>query len=631
MAKKDKKHQRPDGEIRRSQLLTAYGAGAMVDLVDAAILVSGLDAWNFHPQKGYEAIDDEPRLRDAIARRFQAVGLQLATDGAFRKPPAGDHDEATPMCGIPALIFPRWFVCQGCRALVRNDGLEPKGNGYVHTLCTKKRSGAECVPVRFVAACRRGHLQEFPWKLYVHHERPRDAPPCPGTSLKLFEGASGDFSEIVVKCETCGERQSMAKALVKQGGPLPFCEGHRPWLGGDARERDCTEPLRLLVRTGSNGYFAMTESALSIPEPGRELGVKVRSVWDVLVNANRDTLKVFRDSVPKVGRALEGYDDDDVLAAIDAERSKNPVMQEGLRTAEYRQLVASEDEQPGVVPPEEETFYARRIATPLPPGFGGVVLVKKLREVQVQVGFTRIDSLAADLQGEYDLGVEAARLSHLCDWLPAIDRQGEGVFLELDEAAVREWEDRPAVRERARALERAYRSWTSGSQQKNPPPFPGIRFYLVHSLSHLLMSAISLECGYSASALRERLYCSPQGDAVPMAAILITTGTSGTEGTLGGLVEQGRRIHRHLRQAWDLGRLCSGDPVCAGHSPEDDPTERFLEGAACHGCLYVAECSCERFNRYLDRALVVPTIGASSPLAPLRGDREELAFLAERP
>lgn len=618
MAGKDKKHQRPDGEIRRSQLLTTYGAGAMVDLVDAAVLVSGLDAWRF---KVVETIADEPRLRDAIARRFESVGLKLAADGAFRKPPAGDHDEATPACGIPALIFPRWFVCQNCRALVRNDGLEPKGNGYVHTLCTKKKRGEECVPVRFVAACRRGHLQEFPWKLFVHHELPRDASPCSGASLKLYEGASGDFSEIVVHCEACGARQSMAKALLKQGGPLPLCEGHRPWLGPDARETDCTESLRLLVRTGSNGYFSMTESALSIPDKGRELDVKVASVWDVLMNADRATLKVFRDNVPKVAQALEGCADADVLAAIEARRSGAPVLQEGLRTAEYRQLVDSDDEEPGALPPPEETFYARRIETPLPPGYGGVVLVKKLREVQVQVGFTRIDSLAADLQGEYDLGVEAARLSHLCDWLPAIDRQGEGVFLHLDEAAVLEWEDRPAVRERAKALERAYRSWASGSQQKNPPPFPGVRFYLLHSLSHLLMSAISLECGYSASALQERLYCAPRDDAQPMAAILITTGTSGTEGTLGGLVEQGRRMREHLRRAFDLGRLCSGDPVCAGHTPDEDPAERFLEGAACHGCLYVAECSCERFNRYLDRALVVPTIG--NPV--------ELAFLAERP
>jgi hypothetical protein len=136
------------------------------------------------------------------------------------------------------------------------------------------------------------------------------------------------------------------------------------------------------------------------------------------------------------------------------------------------------------------------------------------------------------------------------------------------------------------------------------------------------MSAISLECGYAASALRERIYCGPSPrDPTPMAAILLSTGTSGTEGTLGGLVEQGRKIRAHLQRAWDLGRLCSNDPVCSTHSPNADHAERFLEGAACHGCLFVAECSCERFNRYLDRALVVPSIGHP----------RELAFFASRP
>jgi len=106
-----------------------------------------------------------------------------------------------------------------------------------------------------------------------------------------------------------------------------------------------------------------------------------------------------------------------------------------------------------------------------------------------------------------------------------------------------------------------------------------------------------------------------------MAAILLSTGTSGSEGTLGGLVEQGRVLRGHLRQAYDLGTLCSNDPVCADHTPEGDYAERYLEGAACHGCLFVAESSCERFNRFLDRALVVPTLGHD----------DGLAYLSERP
>ena len=33
-----------------------------------------------------------------------------------------------------------------------------------------------------------------------------------------------------------------------------------------------------------------------------------------------------------------------------------------------------------------------------------------------------------------------------------------------------------------------------------------------------------------------------------------------------------------------------------------------LHGAACHNCLFLPETSCERGNRYLDRAVLVPTM-----------------------
>ena len=131
---------------------------------------------------------------------------------------------------------------------------------------------------------------------------------------------------------------------------------------------------------------------------------------------------------------------------------------------------------------------------------------------------------------------------------------------------------------------------------------------------------ILLQCGYSASAMSERIHCAPATDELPMAAILIMTDTSGAEGTLGGLVEQGRSLDRHLRRAWDMASLCSSDPVCAHHSPTDH-SGRHLEGAACHGCVFMAEPACERFNHYLDRALVVPTMGHPA----------ELAFFEDRP
>jgi hypothetical protein len=250
-----------------------------------------------------------------------------------------------------------------------------------------------------------------------------------------------------------------------------------------------------------------------------------------------------------------------------------------------------------------------------------LVIVPELREVRVQVSFSRFDSIEANLQGEYDFQDRKVKPSVLTlptggeKWLPAAEVRGEGIFVELDPERLAKWEKSEPVRKRAEQLLKAF-------ERDALIFFPGIRFFLLHSLSHLLLTAVSLECGYAASAIRERIYCGQAEDGGPdMAAVMLMTGTTGSEGTLGGLVEEGRRIRHHLREAWDLGRLCSNDPVCAAHDPNSESSDRRTEGAACHGCLYIAECSCERFNRFLDRALVVPTIG----------NDPALAFFPERP
>lgn len=205
-----------------------------------------------------------------------------------------------------------------------------------------------------------------------------------------------------------------------------------------------------------------------------------------------------------------------------------------------------------------------------------------------------------------------AQLGHLTDWLPAIENRGEGLWIQLDEAKLVAWESHAIVKQRAALLAAG---WSRAFPDGSGPAFFGARYFMLHSLSHLLVQAIALECGYSASSLRERIYCSPPGSSSPMAAILIVTTTPGSEGTLGGLVAQGRRIDEHLERALQLARLCSNDPVCASHLPTTEHDDHYLEGAACHGCLYLAEVSCERMNRMLDRALVVPVIDQPRELA----------------
>jgi hypothetical protein len=622
------KQPKPDGQLRLSQMVTTFGPGAMVDLVHRAVVIGGLEHWQWLDNR-YESLDDA-RLRAALLPRLKALSpdLDLFKQDYFRRPPLCDNKDATLRAGIRALEFPRWLVCQGCHRLATpGHTFEPHKDGYVHADCRRKRgaTGPRAIPVRFVSACPRGHLSDFPWRVFAHAKREEGV--CASPELYLIEGATGDLGKIIVKCEGCG---APPMPMSSANAPLYRCEGESPWLGGRAVRDACDEHSALLVRTASNAYFAQVVSALRLPaEKDSEATRRIRQpeVWK-LVQKVRTTeqLTMLMELQEQLAGALKGLAPADVVAAIAAEQQeRKDDSAKPLRTEEFEKIVSAPEERPGDAPEPGAEFAAYRIPArriDLPKGVAGLVIVPELREVMVQVSFSRLDSVTANLQGEYDFAAARYKPAPLTlpsgnqKWLPAAEVRGEGIFVELDEAAVAAWEKRPAVMARGAALLRAFERDPRGE-------FPGIRYYMLHSLSHLLLTAISLECGYAASAIRERIYCQPAGapGVRPMAAVMLSTGTTGSEGTLGGLVEEGRNLRHHLREAWELGRLCSNDPVCASRDPATDTSEHGAEGAACHGCLYIAECSCERFNRYLDRALVVPTIG----------NDPELAFFAERP
>jgi hypothetical protein len=232
------------------------------------------------------------------------------------------------------------------------------------------------------------------------------------------------------------------------------------------------------------------------------------------------------------------------------------------------------------------------------------VLVHRLTEVRALAGFTRFEPKMTDVDGELDLGVKTARVDDPLTWLPAVENQGEGVFFALKESELARWEaTRAAVRGKQFATGFARWKKQRPDRQDARDEFARPRYVLHHSLAHLLITAVSLECGYPSSAIRERIYAGAGGSGV-----LLYTAAPGASGSLGGLVQVGRDFGRFLDMALDLARLCAHDPVCAGHSPDAAHDDRYLEGASCHGCLLISEPSCERMNTYLDRALVVPTV-----------------------
>ena len=588
---------KPQGEIRQSQIVTTFGPGSMVDLPNHSVLVAGLEFWS----QGGDPIS-EPRLSQKLARVLGVGSVELRT------PPPADNDPAAPSTGITAFQFPEWFITQDLekesRPGVRSRLLVHRKALTKNKFIDRDKKRRSVVPVRFVRACRAGHIGDIDWYAFAHNG-PTD---CAKQQRQLYldeRGTSGDLTEVWVRCECGKAERSMAQAAVMANRALGSCDGSRPWLGPFTKE-PCAEPSRLLIRSASNAYFPQLMSVISLPDRDETVRRAVDAVWSFLeIVEDMEQLRYERRKA-SVKAALEGISDEEVFAEIQARRGGGAKQEKSVKVAELETLVASKEELGEDRP--EGVFYARSLPRaawdrPWMAPIERVVLVHRLREVVAQVGFTRFESAAPDIEGELDMGVRRASLGREISWLPAFENKGEGVFIQFNVKAIQEWLARTEVQKRALALAAGFEAWKREHQGSNRE-FPGLPYLMLHSFSHLLITSVALSCGYPASSIRERIYAIPNVGY----GLLLYTGTSDAEGTLGGLVQVGRRIHESVRSAIDLGVLCSNDPVCAQHDPASGHERRFLHGAACHGCLLISETSCEQQNDFLDRALVVRTV-----------------------
>lgn len=603
---------RPDGQLRRSQVVGSSGVGALLDLPRHAVIVGGLETWGDPVLMRFDPVEDE-RSRARLAHQLNRPRLRL-----YSPPLEGDtfNDQVRP--GIVAWAFPRWFVAQvelrtGVRPLV-----------HAHQLVQNKFLDAErkktpVVPVRFVRACQHGHIDDINWKEFAH----RGPTNCARQLLWQERGSSGDFVDIFVACEC---EQFPPRAIIEatkrvEGKATPvldWCNGARPWLGYGLDDDDCRNdsgvrtPFKLLVRHASHAYFPQVYRAITVPEPNQTLRHAVAKVADDLdIVTTLEELKFSRRK-PRVQAALGMLSDEEVFAEIKRRQQGGAVDKRAPKDAELATFLGVQRQEGDDTP--DSLFFAREVelATPRRPllePLGKVLCVERLREVCVQVGFTRFEAPSTEIDGELDLGVRSAPLAAEAEWLPAVENKGEGLFISLDPAGVESWMRKEAVKARRQQLADGYEAWADLRQlnaaRRRPPPLP---YVMLHSLSHLLINALATHSGYSASSIRERIYASDGSKGTKGYGVLLFTGTPDADGTLGGLVEMGRRLEELLRLALEPARLCSNDPICAHHRPDDPHEERFLVGAACHGCLLIPETSCESRNDFLDRALLVPTM-----------------------
>jgi len=599
-----------------SQLLTSFGPGAMMDLPTRSVVVTGLDHWD--TRKGAFKPINEPRLEALLQKALSKNNRWEAGKPIklFTPPIARDNRNDPDPAGVQVRVFPTWFTCEGeagqtgtnqrRRRLVRWTELDAGSDRKKYQRGDGKK--VDVTPIRFVAACKKGHLQDIDWKWLVHRGEK-----CGEDMWIEEEGTSADPANIRIGCQ-CG-RPALSLADAFKPGFLGSCHGRRPWL--DTGDEGCPENLHFLSRSATNTYFSQTVTLISLPIHEDVLTEAIQKFWGPLQHANNPGYVATMRNVPEIGAALQGYADEVVLERI----------------AQLRETVATEVAQdPKIAEFDLLGSGAPHIGSDSQPLFAEtlkgldedcvtrsghqfldlVVAVHRLKAVTCLYGFTRLEpspTLAEAMLEDVRLAVDGAPLSEAADWLPAMEQLGEGVFLKVRADSIRAWLTGKATNERGDKLRNGLASY--GARYGVAQPDPGLPYILLHSLSHALMEEIALDCGYPLSSLKERVYAlTGSGGKPDRFGILIYTASAGAQGTLGGLTEIAARLPDLVRSLLERLRLCSNDPVCADHDPGVGGDERPLHGAACHSCLLVPETSCEVRNVFLDRALLLETVAA---------------------
>ncbi|MEV5730520.1 MULTISPECIES: DUF1998 domain-containing protein [Streptomyces] len=581
------------GTVRRAQAITTYGVGSLVAVDHESFIVSGLDeadrSWSDR---------EAPRIHERRLERLLGVDH-------FRLPPASDDDSND---GLRVRRFPLMHSCPECNELQRHRDFTPPPGRSVCGTCE-----VDLVPSRFVVACEAGHLDEFPYWQWVHRSTDRGSAAsgkCGGKLRMRTSGRTSSLRSILVSC-TCGKvpevsmEGSFRRSALKDLGLT--CRGTRPWLGTSVPAGGCGRPLRTLQRGSSSVWQPVLKSALSIPPWSSGRADPLAGHWEKLRKYDDPArVEAYLDAVFDEPWPLSL---DEVMTLLDAEREEEAEgdaapsfdhRYRALRNKEYERLRAGNDESQHS---REEEFVCesplgdQSVLDPL--GVTGPMLVKKLREVRALKAFTRlVDAESTTDAKEMPLSEKPLR------WLPAMEVRGEGVFLRLSEERLGIWEKAPAVAARAERIRTAHQRVL---EQRADDPSRAVlspatpRMVLLHTLAHVLVNEWSLESGYPAASLRERLYA-----ADDMAGVLVYTATSDSAGSLGGLVAQGEPelLDRTVRSAMRRAEWCSADPLCMEAETSGTSGTNL---AACHACVMLPETSCEHNNIILDRGLLVGT------------------------
>lgn len=421
--------------------------------------------------------------------------------------------------------------------------------------------------------------------------------------MKIYStGNTSTLADMLVEC-SCGAKRSMSGATQRENFEDLDCLGHHPFRP-NVKNQKCKKPVIPSQRGASNVYFAVSRSAISIPPWVNPL----YNLIDEHLRLIESYMEDFGDTgVQKIyEKYFSGFTREEFNEALDR-RMKNIKEFTEIKQMEYSAITHHSDP---TYESNKKHFKAEEDTLPryLQKYFSRIIRVTRLREVRVLLGFTRVDAPNPD--ADVQPNVVALSKGKSERWLPAAEINGEGIFIEFNKDTIIKWLNLPLVKVISQKYANSYREFCESKGWTLTVDRNAV-YVLMHTFAHLMIKQMSMSSGYSSSAIRERIYFSDK-----MAGVLLYTGSSDKEGSLGGLVELGTidQMTNLMRDAFQEALICTNDPECMSNLPAG----KNSNGAACHSCCMISETACENGNRMLDRGLVVPI-----------SEREECSYFKE--
>lgn len=599
--------------IRRSQFITTYGPGAILEGPNGPRIIPVIEQSDLFNQ--------QRQVQDFEIREERLPRALLNGSGIFRIPSNAELGEIDSLSLYNTKRFPTWSLCPRHQILYK----KMQSDNIACIRCGVLSSQAEAwnqanrQAIRFVTACPDGHLDDVDW-VKVAHNRNHNCHPA----YLLWRGGGGALKNISIECPLCEDSGNFGFAYTRDWE----CTGRYPeretTSAGQPVRSGCTKIAKIIQRGAANLRISEIKTALTIPPWDspihRLLGMNPIKILIIVAQIQSKTqlmqslLSLVQGNL--LSRAIydeiETYPEHEILEAINVIQTVTPIQSSRqLRLDEFEALQrAASTGHPPVPsstpggPPQFEIVYQQVRTFPGPGNHHlRITPVNRLRVVMVQTGYRRVPGGDPTLSSVVDCRYYDGNRY----WYPGVELFGEGIFIDLDP------ETNPTYHFPlgGQAANTWMDAWTNPDIFSQNLLLPEDRdqlhpvFVWWHTVSHRLMNGLSVDSGYSSASVRERVFVRiDENSGQASGGVLLYTTQPGGDGTLGGLVALVPAFERVLTSAFRTIDACSNDPLCG----EEQFGRGKYNGAACYACSLVSETSCEHRNMRLDRNLILENL-----------------------